>query len=315
MKVESTVIPVSVVIPTCNRWLVLERTIRSLLAQEVLPFEIIVIDASGVDQSACFHALLADSIVKGNYVKATTSGATHQRIQGIQVSNQPFVWLVDDDIILQPECTRRLFCGFEMVAGVGAVSAMIINQQYGSPGLFSRFMFRFMSGVSMVNYAGKVIGPAWNLLPADSDNLPEYVRCDWLNTTCTMYRKEVLPAPVFADFFTGYSMFEDLALSAEIGKSHVLLNARTARIFHDSQPGNHKSDVIDLSRMALINRYWVMTRVLGRTGAVFICKLAILDTVGVLTSLRNVAAWRKLPSVLWGKIAGWVLILGRGKSL
>lgn len=57
---------------------------------------------------------------------------------------------------------------------------------------------------------------------------------------------------------------EDVTLSLTVGKQWKLANARTARIFHDSQPGDHKSSPDVLASMSLVNRYYVMTEILGR---------------------------------------------------
>jgi hypothetical protein len=103
-----------------------------------------------------------------------------------------------------------------------------------------------------------------NLLPEDRDELPEVVTVEWLNTTCTLYRREALPNPPFANQFSGYSLMEDLSLSLTVGKRWRLANARTARIYHDSQPGEHKSDPAAVAQMHLQNRLYVMTKVLGR---------------------------------------------------
>src|SRR4029077_19457523 len=108
------------------------------------------------------------------------------------------------------------------------------------PGRVSRLVFRLMGERREASYAGKGLGPAGNLLPENRDDLPEMVPVQWLNTTCTMYRREALPEPPFPTNFTGYSLMEDLALSLQVGKSWRLMNARTARVFHDSQPGDHK---------------------------------------------------------------------------
>jgi hypothetical protein len=35
-------------------------------------------------------------------------------------------------------------------------------------------------------------------------------------------------------------------------------------MYHDSQPGTHKSDRRVLAEMQLVNRYYVMTKILGR---------------------------------------------------
>jgi len=57
-----------------------------------------------------------------------------------------------------------------------------------------------------------------------------------------MYRREAIPSPPFPEHFSGYSMMEDLTLSLVVGRKWKLANARTARIYHDSQPGTHKSN-------------------------------------------------------------------------
>src|SRR4030081_113783 len=118
-----------------------------------------------------------------------------------------------------------------------------------------------MSGKREVSYPGSVLGPAVNLLPEDREDLPEVVPVEWLNTTCTLYRREALPDPPFHDHFNGYSLMEDLTLSLTVGRRWKLANARTARIYHDSQPGTHKSDPALLAEMQLINRHFVMTRI------------------------------------------------------
>src|SRR5439155_12035068 len=144
------------------------------------------------------------------------------------------------------------------------VNAMIVNQRYQPPGLASWLMFTLMHGRRENSFAGRVIGPAINLLPEDRDDLPEVVPVEWLNLGCTLYRREVLPSPPFDPMFTGYSLMEDLALSSEVGRSWKLANARTARIYHDSQRGDYKSDVADIARMQLVNRHYVMTEILHR---------------------------------------------------
>ena len=98
---------------------------------------------------------------------------------------------------------------------------MITNQRYQPPGHVSRSIFS-MDGMEndfrQESHAGKILGPAINLLPEDSDKLPAVVQVQWLNTTCTLYRREALPKPPFPDNFTGYSLMEDLCLSLTVAR-------------------------------------------------------------------------------------------------
>jgi len=171
---------------------------------------------------------------------------------------------------------------------LGGVNAMIVNQRYQSPSLTSRAIFAFIHGRREKNFAGKVIGPGINFLPEDRQDLPEVVPVEWLNTTCTIYRREALPKPPFSAHFTGYSLMEDLALSLNVAnRGWKLANARTARIFHDSQPGEHKSDPFGLSRMELINRHYVMSAVLNRHRFVDYLRLILFEAYQVAASFRG----------------------------
>jgi hypothetical protein len=95
---------------------------------------------------------------------------------------------------------------------------------------------------------------------------------------------------------------EDLTLSATVARQWKLLNARTARIFHDSQPGSHKSDPVALSEMELLNRYYVMTQVLGRRGFRMLVKLALWESFQLLSLVRSTPSPGILARTLWGKI-------------
>lgn len=307
---------VSVIMATRSRPLFVERTLKSIFDQSHIPAQVIVVDGSSDRQTEDVVIRLNKFLpVWVEWEKAEHLGAAVQRVQGLKLAKHAIIWFVDDDIVLDPECTIRLWSCFSMKSNVGAVSAMLTNQCYTKPGLFTMALLLIMHGKWEKSYAGKLIGPAWNLLPEDDVKLPDYVACDWLNTTCTMYFQEALPQPVFDSFFKDYSMMEDVALSATIAKKYDLFNARTARVFHDSQPGIHKDNIFRLSRMALVNRYWVMTRVLHRQGPGYICKLALFETVGLLTTLRSLKGWRSFPAALVGKINGWVIIACCGKSL
>jgi GT2 family glycosyltransferase len=260
-------IPASAVVATRDRPAALKRALDSLGTQGILPLELIVVDASTErdtravidDWNASYGAGMLVS-----YMRPTVIGAAAQRNQGVAVATQPYIWFFDDDILFEPECVARLWRAIQADPGLGGVNAMIINQSYRPPGRISRFIFALLNGQNEPTFAGRVLGPAVNLLPEDRDELPEVVPTEWLNTGCAIYRRNALPDPPFDSIFTGYSMMEDVTLSVRVSKKWRLANARTARIFHDSQPGTHKSNMGMLAEMELVNRHYVMTRVLER---------------------------------------------------
>ncbi|MBD1822205.1 glycosyltransferase family 2 protein [Cyanobacteria bacterium FACHB-DQ100] len=307
----TTQLPISAIVPTRHRPDAFSRTLHSLAEQSVQPIEMIVVDGSDDDRTQ----QLCESQIPGlntqiRYYKATEIGAATQRNQAIVHATQAVIWLMDDDILLEPDCLARLWAALQSEDAIGGVNAMITNQRYLPPGRISRTLFRFLNGQPQNTYAGRCIGPALNLLPEDDPALPEIVPVEWLNTTCTLYHRAALPHPLFASLFTGYSLMEDVTLSLNVGKQWKLVNARTARIFHDSQPGDHKNDRGVLARMELVNRHYVMTQILERRQFQDYLKLAVLQLFEIAASLQSQQGWRSLPTLLLGKWSGFIAILG-----
>lgn len=302
---------VSAVIATSNRIAALSKTLDSLLLQSVLPSEIILIDASDDDQTQRLTNSLAQQYpqVSFEYRRAMEKGAARQRNQGVGIAKSAFIWFLDDDVILERDCLALMWKAIHADKMAGGVNAMITNQKYTTPGSATKIMYRLMSGANLPTYAGKCIGPAWNLLPEDDERLPEIVAVEWLNTTCTLYRYEALPDPVFDNHFKGYSLMEDLSLSLKVGRNWRLYNARTARIFHDSQPGTHKDDIRQRSKMELVNRYFVMTQVLNKSGFKNIVKLFLLEVFGILSTVAGKKGRKNAIPMIKGKLSGLLALV------
>lgn len=304
MPVE--LIPLSVVIPTWNRATVLRRTLESLAAQSAQPAQIILVDASGdqVTRSLCVERPVPGLGAEVVLLAAQTPGAASQRNQGVRECRHTVIGFCDDDILFEPDCVARLWGALQSDTGLGGVNAMIVNQRYHPPGRASRLMFCLMAGRTLTSYAGRVLGPAVNLLPEDRNDLPEVVPVEWLNTTCTLYRREALPQPPFPAQFTGYSLMEDLSLSLTVGKHWKLANARTARIYHDSQPGHYKDEPVTVSRMEVVNRHYVMTKVMGKHGIADYGRFALWELFQLIScaidNRGGIGFWRNLRGKMLG---------------
>lgn len=312
VSTHSSIIGLTAVIATKDRAVILGRTFESLRSQSVSIVEIIVVDGSAGEktQELCTQqkVLFETDGCTLRFERASKLGAAAQRNQGCLLATQPVLWFLDDDIILEPDCVIRLWQALESDPMMGGVNAMITNQRYIAPGRASSWMFRLLSGHNGP-YAGKIIGPCINLLPEDRDNLPEVVPTDWLNTTCTLYRREALPSPPFGSHFTGYSMYEDVTLSATVGKKWKLANARTARIFHDTQPGSHKSDPVELARMAFVNRHYVARHVLKRVGIGYVLSVIFWELFQIMASTVSNQGRRGIVPTLLGKLLGFIEVL------
>jgi len=69
-----------------------------------------------------------------------------------------------------------------------------------------------------------------------------------------------------------------------------------------------------LAEMELVNRHYVMTRILGGTKAIDYFKLALLELFGVTTPLISPSAWSRLPAIVVGKVRGAIRILGGSRD-
>ena len=289
----------SAIIPTAGRPEVLRRTFESIFAQSAVPEEIIIIDASPDDATR----LVCEQFPSTTYLKATQRGAAQQRVEGLARSARPNILFLDDDIILEPHCLARLEQGLASSPRIGGVGAMITNQQYAPPGKLTRTLLHLIEGPAP-DFAGRKIAGILPQLPWDREDLPEIVPVEWLNTTCTLYRRSALPDELFPQHFFGAATGEDLALSLMVARSWELVNARTARIFHDSQGGEHKRSQAELAKMELVNRHHIMTQILGLRSPLAQSKLLLAQAFTLAGSLRQPGGLRAFPARLWGKLLG-----------
>jgi glycosyltransferase involved in cell wall biosynthesis len=142
----------AVLIPTLNRPHDLEIAVRTLLAQTVLPHELIIIDQSLSDESERrVRALFENSAaaVALRYTRDTTikSLAIARNVALDQNRCEIFLFL-DDDVELEQDFIERLMEGYVIDAGVTGISGIITNYRPGKlvdrmwQGLFVRGPFR-----------------------------------------------------------------------------------------------------------------------------------------------------------------------------
>jgi glycosyltransferase involved in cell wall biosynthesis len=308
-------LPISLVIATGGRPLALRRMLYSVHMQNVWPAQILIVDSSETLETEKLIGELVghfepSSLVR--WLRAGARGAAVQRNQGVADASQPVIGFADDDVILQQDCMQRLWEALQSLPEVGGASAMITNQKYHEPGAASLFVYRVIGRGRGPDYAGKIIGPAVNLLPADRADMPAVVPVEWLNLGLTLYRKEALPNPPFDPAFQGYSLMEDAALSLVVGRKWKLVNARTARILHDTQMGSHKADSAAVARMGVVNRDFVARRILHRRGIGYWSSLAVWAAFQLAAQVGQLARNPKAWGALKGSIQGYTdIVFGR----
>lgn len=302
------IVPVSAILPTRNRAPILARFLESLAAQDTLPSEIVICDASEDPSTrelvnSCiprWQQRFGDAVT-WRYIPASRAGLAPQRNQAVSVATQMFVWFLDDDIILEPGCLARLY---EIVDGdecVGGVTATLINEPYHPPGRATRALMRwFENGHERETYASACVGPGWTFLHETAMDGPSLMRAEWLGGGCTVYRKCALPVPAVPDHFEGGAIGEDLAASLHVGQRWKMWHVRAARAIHDSQGGAHKRSRSRMADQGLRNRYYILTRIMGRDTIRDHLDFALMHIFTLVSLLRQPRDWKYLIPNLFG---------------
>lgn len=312
-----TLLPISAIIPTIERRDRLVQTIRSIMTQDVLPSQIVVIDGSRNPWRRSDLAQRLGNASRDGVIfvveSASRCGAGAQRNQGVQLSSQPYIWFLDNDVDLAPGCLSTLWQEMKNDSHLGGCNAIITNQRYSPPGRIMRRLLSWVGCPKSGSLAGLCRGPAMNFLPTDDlrDNGAE---TEWMNTTCTLYRRAALPDPPFLDYFHGYSLMEDVALSLEVGKPWRLRSVPNALIHHDSVPANYKSRTVARQAMEVSNRWFVARRVMGRPPLQLLYWLLLLQGIGLIALLRSPRQWVSIPGWFCGNGLGFWRIARHDRS-
>jgi hypothetical protein len=84
---------------------------------------------------------------------------------------------------------------------------------------------------------------------------------------------------------------------------------RTSRIFHDSQPGDHKRSEIALTAMGMHNRWRIGREYSGLSRVRLAFNLALVQLYKLIAGLTSLPGLKKLPAQLAGNILGWWRVL------
>ncbi len=118
-------IEVSVIVPTYNRRLLVERAIRSVLAQTRRVDEVIVIDDGSTDGTA--NALQASFGEQIRYVWQENRGVSSARNHGLRIARGRYLTLLDSDDEWLPDKTRLQWLWLESNPDFGMVLCDVIR--------------------------------------------------------------------------------------------------------------------------------------------------------------------------------------------
>jgi glycosyltransferase involved in cell wall biosynthesis len=255
----------SAVIATLDRPALLSAALDSLIQQTRPPSRIIVVDASGKDETEAVVDRLRDR-APILYLRSPTQSAAQQRNLGAASVSTPFIAFIDDDVVLPAGTFSRLVAPFEGENGedIGGVAGRIQDLGHSKPRGLLWWYYRLQAGYPHPNFGARLMGAAVNTLPCYEEQ-SGLIPSDWLNTTCVLYRTDLFLRERFPDF-KGYSFMEDVHLSARIAKTHRLYFDGEAIYEHHSAPTAFKRNQAAHAAAAIQNRRIVARDVLSVGG-------------------------------------------------
>lgn len=218
----------SFVVATKDRPEELRRLWRSLLAQTLVPDEVVIVDA-GAGPAAVAAADAPTPRLR--YVRTSVASASRQRNLGLDAVGAGIVLVgfLDDDAVLEPEAVAEMVRFWETAPAdvAGAAFNMANHPPLDFPALkraplaAALGLYARRGGTVTASGFQTMIGPvgttAW---------------VDWLPTGAAVWRREVFRRHRFDEWFDGYSYLEDLDFSYRVGRTALLAVVAPARYRH-----------------------------------------------------------------------------------
>ncbi len=224
---------IAFVVATKDRPDELRRLWASLLAQTRVPDEVVVVDA-GRRATPRLPAGPAAPVLR--LVRTPVASAARQRNLGLDAvgPDATLVGFLDDDAVLEPAAVEEMVRFFE-TAGP-EVGGAAFNQADHPPLEWPQLKTSPLAA-SLGLYdrrRGAVTASGFQTLigPVDRTTWTE-----WLPTTASVWRRDIVRAFRFDEWYAGYSYLEDLDFSYRVGRTARLAVVAGARYLHLQAPG------------------------------------------------------------------------------
>jgi GT2 family glycosyltransferase len=309
----------SFVIATRNRPDDLLNTVRSLVAQTVLPEELVIVDSSDATPTrAEIEALCSSAGIKLDFHHPAPRGLTVQRNVGIDRSTGDPVFFVDDDVWLDPDCHAEVLKEYERWGTTGRLGERPDQRPLGGvratpkrparPSLGTRIYRRiFGIGGWWPEASGKVRAGFYAEGVSDSAGVR---KLEYFNGWFMSYRREVFEHERFDEALAGYGYKEDIDFSYRVSRRYTLVQTPAARCDHLKSDASRMSSH-QLQRMNLANQFYLHRKLMPQT--TFHKAALWWAWVGLFILNIGKAAQTRDPGLVTGMLAGaWEQLRGRG---
>jgi GT2 family glycosyltransferase len=303
---------ISVIIPTIGRAESLRNLLESLRTQTVKVTEVVVADGSSTDDT---EAVIDDPEwkVKGllvRHIRVRPPNAVRQRKVAIDASEGEFLLLLDDDVVLEPQCIQHMLALLKANVDVVGVTADFNNQSWSQPTRFWALYLRYVLGMSPGAWQGRVVGP---LLRFGYNPVPESPQpMEWLGAGNSLIRRSAyIQAGGFSDFFLRRcTINEDVDFGLKLSRIGRILFCPAARMAHYHAPGGRVT-VAEAAEDDLFNRFMVLHRTLlhskSRSFLLVVSYVLVESLSNALGAIKRVKA-NTTFDLLKGRVRGLIQV-------
>jgi len=219
---------IAFVVATKDRPAELRRLLGSLARQSVPPDQVVVVDASAEPVA---HVVRDFPQLNPLYLSAERPSASGQRNAGIRAVEEgtELVGFIDDDAVLAPGAMVAMR-NFWRDAGpdIGGAAFNCMNPTRGG--------LRWLKNTRLARWLGLYSPEPGRVMPSGWQTMigtvEETMFVDWLPSTASVWRRDVLECVAFDEFFDGYSYCEDVEFSYSVGRRYRLAVVADAGFFH-----------------------------------------------------------------------------------
>lgn len=246
---------ISAIVPTIGRVDSLNALLESLATQTRAVDEVIVASA---DRATC-ELIARDDI---RCIAVSPPNAVRQRMAAIDIARGDYLLLLDDDVVLEPDCVQHMLALIESNDDIAAVTADFSNQSWPDPTRIWQLYLRHILKLKPKDWQGRVVGP---LLRFGFNPVPDGPRSmEWLGSGSSLVRRSAFASVGgFSDFFLHRcTINEDVDLGLKLRRAGQIMFCPEARMAHHHAPGGRVTRFL-AAEDDLFNRYFILRRTLG----------------------------------------------------
>lgn len=300
---------ISAIVPTIGRVDSLNTLLESLATQTCRVDEVIIASA---DRETC-GLITKPAGLAVHCVAVSPPNAVRQRMAAIDIARGDCLLLLDDDVVLEPDCVQHMLALLEDNDDVAAVTADFSNQTWPDPTRIWQLYLRHVLKLERKDWQGRVVGP---LLRFGFNPLPDGPRpMEWLGSGSSLVRRSAfMRAGGFSDFFLHRcTINEDVDLGLKLRRAGRILFCPEARMAHHYAPGGRVTRFL-AAEDDLFNRYFILRRTLGlhfvRAFGLVVLYFGVETTSQFLGCVRRLS-FRGFVGQLGGRLRAFGRILVR----